>query len=135
MDKYKKQIRRAERTPEYWAAVLTNDFAVQLHQRMKKAGLSQAELARRIGCSRAYVCQLLRGDSNFTVLTMAKVAMALEGAVVELSLRDRPAQSKLNSVWTPVEDLPKPTLSWSGGYLQTTHLPADHEHAPLATAA
>ena len=86
LDRYAEQIRRAEQQPEYWAAVLTNDFAAQLQQRMKQLGVSPAELSQRMGCSLAYVSQILRGDANLSPLTMAKAGIALGGVPVLVSL-------------------------------------------------
>lgn len=51
---------------------------------MKEMGISSAELARRMGTSKAYVSQLMDGG-NFTLLTMVKVAMAL-GEIVRVQL-------------------------------------------------
>jgi len=50
---------------------------------MEQQGVSKAELARRLGRSRAYVTRLLSGSANMTVRTLAEVAYAL-GAEVKL---------------------------------------------------
>ena len=56
---------------------------------MEKQKVSRAELARRLQTSRAYVTKLLGGNANFTLQTMAKVAMALGGKVhVHISGRE-----------------------------------------------
>lgn len=47
-------------------------------QRMEEQGVSKAELARRIGRSRAYLTQLLTGSRNMTLRTLADLASALE---------------------------------------------------------
>jgi len=44
---------------------------------MEENGVSRAELARRISKSPAYVTQILRGNANFTIGTMVRLAMAL----------------------------------------------------------
>ncbi|TAK72259.1 MAG: XRE family transcriptional regulator, partial [Dehalococcoidia bacterium] len=41
-------------------------------------GVSRAELAERLGTSRAYVTKLLEGQENMTVKTLVRVANALE---------------------------------------------------------
>lgn len=48
---------------------------------MAEAGVNKAELARRLGKSRAYVTQLLGGRANMTVRTLADVAYALDAEV------------------------------------------------------
>jgi len=56
---------------------------------MDRQGVSKAELARRVGKSRAYVTQSLAGDRNMTLGTLAQFADALNAdAKVELELRD-----------------------------------------------
>ena len=56
---------------------------------MESRGVSKAELARRVGKSRAYVTQSLSGDRNMTLGTLARFADALNAdAVVDLKPRD-----------------------------------------------
>ena len=56
---------------------------------MDQQGVSKAELARRVGKSRAYVTQSLGGDRNMTLRTLASFADALNAdAVVDFKPRD-----------------------------------------------
>jgi len=56
---------------------------------MESQGVSKAELARRVGKSRAYVTQSLGGDRNMTLSTLARFADALNAdATVDLKPRD-----------------------------------------------
>jgi transcriptional regulator with XRE-family HTH domain len=56
---------------------------------MESRGVSKAELARRVGKSRAYVTQSLGGDRNMTLGTLASFADALDAdAAVDLKPRD-----------------------------------------------
>lgn len=56
---------------------------------MDRQGVSKAELARRVGKSRAYVTQSLSGNRNMTLGTLASFADALNAnAVIELKPRD-----------------------------------------------
>ena len=48
---------------------------------MAERGMSKADLARRLGKSRAWVTQLLSGQTNMTVRTLAEAVFALEGEV------------------------------------------------------
>lgn len=45
---------------------------------MLERDVSQAELARRLGKSRPYVCKLLAGEENLTIETLCKIARALD---------------------------------------------------------
>ena len=53
------------------------EFTEELMARMKSQGVSRADLARKIGCSPAYVTKILRGSTNFTLETMVKIADVL----------------------------------------------------------
>ena len=53
------------------------EFTEELVARMKSQGVSRADLARKIGCSPAYVTKILRGSTNFTLETMVKIADVL----------------------------------------------------------
>jgi len=53
------------------------DVSQQLFEVMEKDHVSKAELARRLGCSKAYITKLLRGPSNMTLRKVAEVFHAL----------------------------------------------------------
>lgn len=56
---------------------------------MDRQGVTKAELARRVGKSRAHVTQSLGGDRNMTLGTLARFADALNADVrVDLEPRD-----------------------------------------------
>ncbi|HDQ99126.1 MAG TPA: XRE family transcriptional regulator [candidate division WOR-3 bacterium] len=74
-----------EQDPAYQVECLKLVFGEDVGRLMEERGINQAELARRLGVSRAYVTRLFHGTFNPTVETLAKVALAL-GARVELRL-------------------------------------------------
>jgi transcriptional regulator with XRE-family HTH domain len=88
--RYQDLIRWAERSPEYWREAAGVQFAEELAGRMSKQGVTRAELARRLGTSKANVTKLLGGNANFTLATMARLAAALDG-VLQLHIADRGA--------------------------------------------
>ena len=47
-------------------------------RQMKRIGLNQSALAKRMNVSRAYVAKLMSGDVNITFGTAMKLARALE---------------------------------------------------------
>jgi len=90
LEKYRRFIREAEASVDYWADIPITEFGEDVCRLMDEQGISRAELARRLGTSRAYVTKLLGGNANFTLQTMTKVAMALGAAVhVHVALKDR----------------------------------------------
>jgi transcriptional regulator with XRE-family HTH domain len=81
LERYGKLFKEAEAHADYWMGIPVIEFTEDLCRTMKEKRVSRAELARRIGSSRAYITKLLGGGANFTLLTMVKLAMALDGAV------------------------------------------------------
>ncbi|MCX6842089.1 MAG: helix-turn-helix transcriptional regulator [candidate division WOR-3 bacterium] len=82
---FRQMVARHEGEPEYWVEYLKLVFSEEIGRIMDERGVSQAELARRLGTSRAYVAKVLRSTANLTLATMAKLALALD-ARVDLSL-------------------------------------------------
>lgn len=81
LERYRQFIAEAEASPDYWSAVAAYEFVRELERRMEEQGVSRAELARRLGSSKAYVTKVLTADANFTLTTMTRLAMALGGEV------------------------------------------------------
>jgi transcriptional regulator with XRE-family HTH domain len=76
---FKELITSARQRDSYWAARAVLDFTEDLVRLMAQRNVSNAVLARKIGTSPAYVTKVLRGDTNFTVDTMVRLARALDG--------------------------------------------------------
>ena len=79
--RYRKMFEEAESHSDYWIDGPISEFTEDLARLMKEQSVNRAELARRMGTSRAYITKMLGGNANFTLLTMVKLAMALDGAV------------------------------------------------------
>ena len=67
----------ARQTHSYRAEGVSIRFTEELVGRMKASGLTRSALAARIGSSPAYITKILRGDTNFTLDSMVKIAEAL----------------------------------------------------------
>ena len=59
-----------------------------LIEEMEAQGISRAELAQRIGRTKAFVSQVLTGQRNMTLVTIADIAAALGKVVAGVELRD-----------------------------------------------
>ena len=78
-------------TPEGQAEHVAVAFLVQVNARMQEQGVSNTELARRMGTSPAYVTRLFRGSANLSVQTMSKLAHAVNSTLsLELIANDKP---------------------------------------------
>ncbi len=70
--------REYERDPEFVAEGLAIKVIEQAPRYLEEKGLSQSWLADRMGVSRAYVSRILKAPPNLTLLTIARLAAALE---------------------------------------------------------
>lgn len=75
---FKKLFEQARGTDEYWLEGPILDFTEDLSRVMAEKKVSRSELARRIGASPAYVTKVLRGNVNFTLASMSKLARAFD---------------------------------------------------------
>lgn len=71
-------FREAESHSDFWEEQAIITFTEDMCLAMERVGISKAELARRLGTSQAYVTKILRGNANFTLRTMARIALALD---------------------------------------------------------
>lgn len=93
IERYRQFLGEARKSVDYWVAGPITEFAEDIWRLMEEQKVSRAELARRLGTSRAYVTKLLGGNANFTLQTMTKVAMAL-GSTVHVHVADQKAVTR-----------------------------------------
>ena len=74
-----KLLNNAKKRDSYWVENAKLHYSVALNKLFLKKGISQTELANKIGTSPAYITKIFRGDTNFTIETMVKLARAVEG--------------------------------------------------------
>jgi transcriptional regulator with XRE-family HTH domain len=74
----KERIEKIKDHPKYMATKLMIEITEQFCNRMKELGISQRELAKRIGKSQPYVAKMMNNGANMTLETIAMFANALE---------------------------------------------------------
>ena len=79
-----------EGDPDFEFDRIAIDVGEQIVARMEERGLTQADLAREMGVSRARVSQILRGNDNLTLKSIVAVAIGLD-CRVELHLKHAPS--------------------------------------------
>lgn len=102
-----------ESVPEYQAEKLVVAFLAELNAAMKSKDLNNAELARRMDVSPAYVAKLFRGPSNPSVDTLAKLASAVN-CTVHLHLANNAADVRWFEVFC--ENKPKKQVRTQGDF-------------------
>jgi len=85
---YQDHIGQFRDTPEFETERLLVDLTEELVAHMDRQDISRAELARRLGVSRAFVTNLLKGSPNLTIKTLVRVAYAA-GLNIEISMQPK----------------------------------------------
>lgn len=83
-------------TPEYRAEAISIDLAMQINSRLLSMGGNQRTLAAKMGVSEPYISQVLNGKPNMTLLTLCKIAHAVD-AEVSISVSPKITASKLTA--------------------------------------
>jgi transcriptional regulator with XRE-family HTH domain len=105
-----KLLREIENSDEYWAESIIADFTKEICRIMAEEEISRSELAEKLGSSPAYITKVLRGNVNFTLTTMTKLARALNSIVrVHLAHKDAVVRWEDSAVTTDsiVEVVPR----------------------------
>jgi transcriptional regulator with XRE-family HTH domain len=74
--------------PEFETELLLIDINEAITHRMNVLGWRKADLAERLGVSRAFITKLLTGSQNTTIATLVRVANAL-GARINVEVLPR----------------------------------------------
>jgi len=81
MPTFSELLERARQSGEHLDEWAISDFTEELTRRMEELGLSRSALAAKIGVSQPYITKVLRGDANFTIRSMAKLAWAVDSMI------------------------------------------------------
>ena len=73
------------RDNEYWLKY-SRYITLQVMRAMDEQSTTQVELAKRMGCTQQYVSNLLKGSSNMTLETIARLEKALNIDLIKSAL-------------------------------------------------
>jgi len=76
---FKKLLNNAKEQDSYWVERAKINYSIAFNRFFEKKGITQSELAKNIGTSSAYITKVFRGDTNFTIETMVKLARSVDG--------------------------------------------------------
>ena len=113
--------------PEYVAGFMALEVTAKCARVMRREGITQKELAARLGVSRGYVSRVFAGHINMTLKSLAKLSLAL-GYTPSFTLGAvaRPA-SRLDHFTKPI--------THEGRLPNAANTNALPQPSPLATAA
>lgn len=91
--------------PEFIAEGLSIKVIEEMLKLMEERGLNQSWLAEKMGVSRAHVSRMLNAPPNMTLLTVAKIAVAL-GVTPDVSLNvgDKSAKSSEQEMLAEIQN-------------------------------
>ena len=64
-------------SPEYWFENAQNDLYGQVIDYMEKEGINQNQLAERLGVTKGYISQILKGEFNYTLKKLIDISLAI----------------------------------------------------------
>ena len=73
------------RDNEYWLKY-SRYITLEVMRAMDEQSVTQVELAKRMGCTQQYVSNLLKGSSNMTLETIARLENALDIDLIKSAL-------------------------------------------------
>lgn len=76
---YRALVRASKETDSYWIEHAKHDFAFGLNQQLKRSGMVNTGLAKKLGVKPPYISKVMRGDENLTIGTMVKLIRATGG--------------------------------------------------------
>lgn len=90
-----------ERARIYAQEALIVDVAEEIWAALSEVKMTKAELAAKLGKSKAFVTQVLDGSRNMTLRTLADIACAIEReACVRLMQKNAGGWKKVSPIWT-----------------------------------
>lgn len=96
---FKNRLSMIKKTHHYRVEKTKLEFVRGLTRLLKLKGISNTELAQRMETSNAYITKALRGDSNFTIESMVKLAHA-SGANLHIHVADSDASVRWLEAYT-----------------------------------
>jgi len=65
------------RSPEYWFEEIQNELYRQVVEFMEQENLNQTQLADRLGVSKGYISQLLKGEFNHSLKKLIELSLSM----------------------------------------------------------
>ena len=75
---FKKLFAAAQKSPHYHAQKHQIEIAEAIYNYKQQHNLTVKEIAYKLGVSRGYMHEILKANANLTILSMVKLAMALD---------------------------------------------------------
>ena len=81
-------LKEYKNDPEFLAEEIILDIMEKVSTIMERKKITKAELAKKLDTSKAYITKLLSGNPNITILTLAKLTIALEENIITIPIHE-----------------------------------------------
>lgn len=129
-------IEESSKSDSYWVESAKIKFAVDLETQLRKAKMSYAALAQKLGTSASYITKVFRGDANMTIESMVKLARATGGQLDIRIVESVSATAKwdLNLTLSRTSKVQRTTAAGATVVYFSEHA-ANHDYFPMELAA
>ena len=76
-ERFQEMLDRAKQHDAFHVDGAKLELSDQIYAAMQEIGMSEAELSRQLGVSRAYVNKILKGSANLTIESLVKIGRSL----------------------------------------------------------
>jgi transcriptional regulator with XRE-family HTH domain len=63
--------------PEYWFETIQNEIFRQVDAYLKENNMTQTQLAEKLGVTKGYISQIMKGEFNYTLKKLIEISLAL----------------------------------------------------------
>ena len=112
-EQFQQQLASLMTKPSFLTEQLLLEINEEFCRIMDEQGISRSELADRIGVKRQFITRILSGNPNITLLTLVKVATALNAKIgFELTLAQKAEHKEVVRIFAPHQ------FSFSGWHVE-----------------
>lgn len=124
------------RSLEDYIFSIATDFIVQLENKMEDMGLSQDELAKRMGRTKGRISQVLNNPGNFKLLTAVEYSKALNMKVAIVAYEDNDPEGESGPINSEIfkicwEKMGKPKDFWAFQEASKRSIQDHYDYMPL----
>lgn len=132
-DEFAALAESARTRDDYWVTRAWLDFTEQVCAKMCEMEMTKAKLAKNLGTSQAYVTKIMRGETNFTLETMVKIARRL-GLELRVELADSAVERGVPSFTVDIRAGDAPAAEQLGSLGAKKRHPKPKHSRPQATS-
>lgn len=70
------------RDPQWWLATIQNDLHAIIYEYMETNGVDRKDIASKLGVTKGYVTQVLKGDYDHKISKLVELALAFNKAPI-----------------------------------------------------